>query len=98
MKSPPMELQPLFEFQILLHPTPARVEKEKTILQRLASAEVRLNQTPPFGLDRQRHLCISISRQVHKVNLAVNPVKVDRLGAARESARKSQSRCTAQTI
>src|SRR5271155_3615236 len=44
MKSPSMELQPLLEFQILFHPTPARVEKEKTILQRFASAEVCLNQ------------------------------------------------------
>ncbi len=72
-----MELQPLFEFQVLIHPAPTRVEDQETELQRLSMQQVLFDELFPLNYDSRWNTGVPISRQIDEVELAVDPVKIN---------------------
>src|ERR1700734_2273332 len=74
--SPVMELQPLFEFQILFHPASTRVEDYKTQLQRAALHQILLDELFPLRRYCLRDASVSISGQIDKLELIAYPIEV----------------------
>jgi len=89
--SPVMELQPVSEFQVLFHPTPTRVEYKEAEQQRFAVHQILLDQRFPVTPNFLRDTGETVSWQIDKVKLSVDPVKIDQLRATRFRAGESQS-------
>jgi hypothetical protein len=89
--SPVMELQPLLEFQVLVHPAPTRVENQEAKLQRPSVEEVLFDELLPLECNFLRDTSEPISRQIDEVELSADPVKIYQLRAARFRAGKRQT-------
>ena len=90
--SPVMELQPIFEFQVLFHPTPTRVEYQEAKQQRFSMQQVLFDERLPLKSYFLGDTGESVSRQIDKVKLSVDPIKINRLRAAGFRAGESQPR------
>jgi len=93
-----MELQPLFEFQVLIHPAPTRVENNEAELQRPSIGKVLFDQLLPLELNILRNTRIPVSRQIDEVEFSVDPVKIYQLCATRFCTRKGQPLLARQAI
>src|ERR1700730_19414295 len=88
--SPVVELQPIFEFQVLFHPTPTRVEYQEAKQQRFSVQQVLFDERLPFKSYFLGDTGKSVSWQIDKVKQSVDPIKIDRLRAAGLRAGESQ--------
>jgi hypothetical protein len=96
--SPVMGLQPLFEFQVLIHPTSTRVENHEAQLQRASPQQVLFDELFPLELYFLGHASVPISGQVDKVELTAHPVEIDQLRTTGPRARKRQPLRTREAI
>src|ERR1700740_3052075 len=71
--SPVMELQPIFEFQVLFHPTPTRVEYQEAKQQRFSMQQVLFDERLPLNSYFLGDTSESISRQIDKMKLPADP-------------------------
>src|SRR6202049_4594003 len=96
--SPVMELQPIFEFQVLFHPTPTRVEYQEAQQQRLSMQQVLFDERLPLKSYFLGDAGESVSWQIDKVKLFLDPIKIYQLRAARFRAGESQPRLAGEAI
>jgi hypothetical protein len=93
-----MELQPLLELQILVHPTSARVEYQKAQLQRASLHQVLLDELFPLGFYVLRDPSVPVSRQIDEVKFIADPIEIDQLRASGPCAGIRQPLATSEAI
>src|SRR5258708_38227572 len=93
-----MELQPVFEFQVLFEPPPAGIQNQNAELQSLPVQEVLLGEPLPLVFNFNRDTGITIPGEVDELNLVVYPIEIDYLRTARLRAGEGQPAFTNQAI
>src|SRR5450432_3603864 len=78
--------QPMFELQILIHPTASGVEQQHAQPQTVAIEKVALDQMLPLLLDVDRDFGIPIAWEVDELHVVSHLKKIDDLRTTRPLA------------